>query len=86
MVLRGSTAEAYGTGADNTMRRERRKGCSQELIVQTILASAHRAREEGEQAAFAQLAPDVSRLFGTADGAEGMQSFIERRPAVFTGR
>jgi enoyl-CoA hydratase/carnithine racemase len=56
------------------------------LGVRTILASAHRAREEGDAASFAQLAPDVSRLFATADGAEGMRSFVERRPAVFTGR
>ena len=56
------------------------------LGVRTILASAHRAREEGTRAAFQRLAPDVVTLFNTADGAEGMQSFLERRQAVFTGR
>src|SRR4051794_22223131 len=56
------------------------------LGVRTILASAHRARDEGEQAAFARLAPDVVKLFNSQDGAEGMQSFVERRPAVFAGR
>jgi enoyl-CoA hydratase/carnithine racemase len=55
------------------------------LGVRTILTSAQRARDEGDRAAFDQLAPDVVKLFGTADGAEGMQSFIERRKAVFTG-
>jgi enoyl-CoA hydratase/carnithine racemase len=56
------------------------------LGVRTILASAHRARSEGDAAAFAQLAPDVVKLFNSADGAEGVQSFVERRRAVFTGR
>ena len=56
------------------------------LGVRTILASAHLARTVGDQAAFHQLAPDIARLLKTADGAEGMQSFIERRAAHFTGR
>ncbi len=56
------------------------------LGIRTILASAHRAREEGDRAAFERLAPDVVELFNTADGAEGATSFVERRKAVFTGR
>lgn len=56
------------------------------LGVRTTLASAHRARTEGEQAAIDHLAPDVSALFKTEDGAEGMRSFIERRGARFVGR
>jgi enoyl-CoA hydratase len=56
------------------------------LGVRTILTSALRARDEGDRAAFDQLAPDVVKLFNSADGAEGMQSFIERRKANFTGR
>src|SRR4051794_40184535 len=56
------------------------------LGVGTILASAHRARAEGDRAAFDRLAPDVVKLFNSADGAEGMQSFVERRKARFTGR
>lgn len=56
------------------------------LGVSTVLASTHRARRLGDDAAITQLGPDVARLFGTADGAEGIQSFIERRDAVFTGR
>ncbi|MGW5220899.1 crotonase/enoyl-CoA hydratase family protein [Nocardia sp. NPDC004085] len=55
------------------------------LGVRTLLASAHRARDEGNRAAAAELVPDVVKLFATADGAEGIQSFVERRPAVFTG-
>ncbi|HZQ32415.1 MAG TPA: crotonase/enoyl-CoA hydratase family protein [Mycobacterium sp.] len=56
------------------------------LGVRATLASAHRARDEGDAAAIAQLRPEITRLFGTADAAEGIQSFIERRPAAFTGK
>jgi enoyl-CoA hydratase len=56
------------------------------LGVGKILASAHRAREEGERAAFERLVPDVVELFNSEDGAEGMQSFVERRKADFRGR
>jgi enoyl-CoA hydratase/carnithine racemase len=56
------------------------------LGVKTTLASAHRARLEGEAAAFARLEPDMADLFETEDGREGLQSFIERREARFTGR
>ena len=56
------------------------------LGVRATLASAHRARDEGDAAAIADLRPEVTRLFGTADAAEGLQSFGERRAATFTGR
>jgi enoyl-CoA hydratase len=56
------------------------------LGVQTTLSSAHRARHDGDAAAIAKLRPDIARLFASADGVEGIQSFIERRDAVFTGR
>jgi hypothetical protein len=47
--------------------------------------SAHRSRDEGNPAAAATLVSDVTTLFATADGAEGIQSFAERRKANFTG-
>jgi enoyl-CoA hydratase/carnithine racemase len=56
------------------------------LGVKTTLASAHRARLEGESAAFARLEPDMADLFDSEDGREGLQSFIERRAAKFVGR
>jgi enoyl-CoA hydratase/carnithine racemase len=56
------------------------------LGVKATLASAHRARLEGEAAAFARLEPDMAELFETEDGREGLQSFIERREARFSGR
>jgi enoyl-CoA hydratase len=56
------------------------------LGVKASLASAHRARLEGEDAAIRQLEPEAVKLFGTEDGREGLQSFVERREARFTGR
>jgi enoyl-CoA hydratase len=56
------------------------------LGVKTTLESAHRARIEGEQAAFDRLDSDMSALLHTEDGREGMLSFVERRAARFTGR
>jgi enoyl-CoA hydratase len=56
------------------------------LGVKATLASAHRARLEGEETAFARLDQDMAALFDTEDGREGLQSFVERREAQFTGR
>ncbi|MEU9443335.1 hypothetical protein AB0D42_21005 [Streptomyces sp. NPDC048304] len=54
--------------------------------MRTVLNSAHLAHEHGDRAAIERLRPDIARLLTTADGAEGVQSFVERRDAVFTGR
>ncbi|HTZ64543.1 MAG TPA: crotonase/enoyl-CoA hydratase family protein [Solirubrobacteraceae bacterium] len=56
------------------------------LGVKMTLASAHRARLEGEAAAFARLEPDMVALFKSEDGSEGLRSFVERREAKFAGR
>ena len=56
------------------------------LSVKATLESAHRARVEGEPAAYAALEPQMARLLRTRDGQEGLQSFIERREARFSGR
>ena len=56
------------------------------LGVRAVLAAAHLVRAQGDAAAIERLRPDVTRLFGTADAAEGVQSFIERREARFQGR
>jgi len=56
------------------------------LGVAATLDSAHRARIEGEAAAFARLEPDMVSLFATEDGREGLLSFVERRDARFVGR
>jgi enoyl-CoA hydratase/carnithine racemase len=56
------------------------------LGVKATLASAHRARVEGEAAAFGRLDADMADLFDTEDGHEGLRSFVERREARFVGR
>jgi len=56
------------------------------LGVKATLASAHRARLEGEAAAFERLDSDMAELFETEDGREGLRSFVERREARFVGR
>jgi enoyl-CoA hydratase/carnithine racemase len=56
------------------------------LGVRTTLVSAQRAIAEGDLAAAARFREDMVALMRTEDGAEGMMSFIERRPAKFTGR
>jgi enoyl-CoA hydratase len=55
------------------------------LAVRTTLAAAQRANREGERAAEDRFVDDVVALFKTQDGAEGMVSFLERRPARFVG-
>jgi enoyl-CoA hydratase len=55
------------------------------LAVRTTLVAAQRAIREGEQAAADRFTDDVVALFQTKDGAEGVLSFVERRPANFVG-
>jgi enoyl-CoA hydratase/carnithine racemase len=55
------------------------------LAVRTTLAAAQRAARDGEQAAEARFVDDVVTLFKTADGAEGIQAFVERRQPRFVG-
>jgi enoyl-CoA hydratase len=55
------------------------------LGVRAVLASAHLARTDGDSAAIDRLRPEMTRLFTSADAAEGVQSFIERREARFQG-
>lgn len=64
---------------------ERIATTSAPLAVRTTLAAAQRANREGERAAEDRFVDDVVALFKTQDGAEGIQSFIERRQPRFAG-
>jgi enoyl-CoA hydratase/carnithine racemase len=56
--------------------------------VQTLKISSETSTPlaEGHEAAAARLNDDMVALLQTEDGAEGMMSFVERRPANFAGR
>jgi enoyl-CoA hydratase/carnithine racemase len=56
------------------------------LGVRATLLSAQRAISDGDAAAANRLTEDMVALLQTEDGAEGMMSFVERRPANFKGR
>lgn len=55
------------------------------LAVQASLKSANITRLRGEDAALEVLMDDARSLMTTNDAMEGMQSFMERRDAEFTG-
>lgn len=55
------------------------------LGVQATIVSATKTFEEGFEAAKADLMPILHRLMQSQDAQEGIQSFLERRDAKFTG-
>lgn len=55
------------------------------LGVQATLANARVARAAAERAAVEQLRESVPRVLRSADAAEGVRSFLERRAGHFTG-
>ncbi|MGQ7814533.1 crotonase/enoyl-CoA hydratase family protein [Metapseudomonas furukawaii] len=56
------------------------------LGVQASLKSARMSLAQGEQMAMDRLIPDLLPLLRSSDFAEGVQSFVERRPARFRGQ
>jgi enoyl-CoA hydratase len=56
------------------------------LGVRAILKSSRLAQTEGEQAAAARVFEDMDAVMRSEDAREGLQSFLERRDAVFKGR
>jgi enoyl-CoA hydratase len=56
------------------------------LAIQATKASARRYALMGEEAAAEQFQETQRRLASSEDAAEGVQSFIERRDPVFSGR
>lgn len=55
------------------------------LGIYATLASARKTRHAAEQAAIKDLMPDLVPIMQSNDAAEGVQSFVERREAVFKG-
>jgi enoyl-CoA hydratase/carnithine racemase len=56
------------------------------LGVHATLASSRAAIPTAERAAEARLMPDLVPIMASADVAEGLRAFLERRPGRFTGR
>ena len=56
------------------------------LGIQVTKEAGRKFIEAGEQAAIDVIPTIHQRVMGTADAAEGIQSFVERRAAVFQGR
>ena len=56
------------------------------LGVMATLRSARTALARGPGAAARDLGPELQKLMVSEDAAEGLQSFLERRTARFTGR
>ncbi len=92
-----SAAEAYRLGLvqhvtepgkqlDLALEIARRVAAAAPLGVQGALASCRTAALEGDQAALAVMFRDVAEVMKSEDMKEGLQSFIERRTAVFKGK
>jgi enoyl-CoA hydratase/carnithine racemase len=56
------------------------------LGIQVTKEAGRKFIEAGEQAAIDVIPEIRQRVMGTADAAEGIRSFVERRAAVFQGR
>jgi enoyl-CoA hydratase/carnithine racemase len=56
------------------------------LGVYASLASSRMALPESEATAIARLLPDLQPIMKSADVAEGLRAFLERRPGRFSGR
>jgi len=92
-----NAAEAYRLGLvqhltepggqlDKALEIAKRVVAAAPLGVQNVLKSCREAVLEGEQAARAIIYQDVARVMESEDMKEGLQSFIERRTAVFKGK
>jgi enoyl-CoA hydratase/carnithine racemase len=92
-----NAAEAYRLGLvqnltepgqqfDKALELARRVATAAPLGVQCALKSCRVAALHGEEAAKATIYQDVAKVMESQDMKEGLQSFIERRVAVFKGK
>ena len=76
----------HGTQVDRAMEIATMITKNAPLGVQITKAAAYKFIESGEQAAIDYLPALRARVMDTQDAREGIQSFVERREAKFTGR
>jgi enoyl-CoA hydratase len=84
----GFVQEVVETGRqlDRAIELAERIAAQAPLAVQATIRNAALAVEHGPAAAIAGLGPVQLRLMATADAAEGVASFREKRDAKFSGR
>jgi enoyl-CoA hydratase len=77
---------AVGRQVERAMEIARLIAANAPLGVQVTKEAGRRFIEAGERAAIEAIPGIRERVMGTADAAEGIRSFVERRAAVFQGR
>ncbi|MBN1364018.1 MAG: crotonase/enoyl-CoA hydratase family protein [Syntrophaceae bacterium] len=75
-----------GKQLEKAMELARKVASVAPLGVRSILKNARLAEMEGEEAAKKVIYQEVARVMKSEDMKEGLQSFIERRTAVFKGK
>jgi enoyl-CoA hydratase len=76
----------HGEQFDRGLGLARRVAAQAPMAVQAALASARRAIRDGDAAAEAALQPELVRLASSDDARIGLEAFLSRTPAEFTGR
>ncbi len=75
----------HGKQLERAVELAERIAAQAPLGVRATLASAWTSVREGEDAAARRLLPNLLPLMSSDDAQEGVQSFVERRAARFTG-
>jgi enoyl-CoA hydratase/carnithine racemase len=75
-----------GSELDRAIEIAERIAAQAPLAVQATKASARLYLHEGVHACISALDPVQAQLLATEDAQEGVNSFIERRTAVFAGK
>jgi len=75
-----------GTQTDRAMALAELIAANAPLGIQVTKEAGRKYIEQGEQAAIAAVGTVRDRVMTSADAAEGIMSFMQRRPAVFQGR
>jgi enoyl-CoA hydratase/carnithine racemase len=75
-----------GQQLEEALRLAERIAAQAPLGVQATLANSRTARDRGPEAAVGELRQLLPGILASADAAEGLRSFVERRSARFEGR